>query len=85
MVLETPPRWEGDTAKSLDSKDICTACFVIDLSQALSEQAFVLFAGEFFTKLSTEIVHQREKWAAAGWAARTGAEWSITSEGRTLA
>ena len=48
----------GDAAKTLDSKDICTACFVIDVLQALPGRGFVRVAGEFFTKLSTEFVHQ---------------------------
>jgi hypothetical protein len=74
-----------DAAKSLDSKDICSACFVIDVSPALPGRGFVRIAGEFFTKLSTEFVHQGEESCPTGWTAWAGAEWSVPSEGRTWA
>jgi hypothetical protein len=43
--------------KSLDFKAFCTACFVIDLSQAQRGATSDRKPGWFFTKLSTESVH----------------------------
>jgi hypothetical protein len=84
-ILKDPSIAPGDAAKSLDSKGICSACFVIDVLQALPARGFVRIAGEFFTKLSTEFVHQGEESGPTGWTAWAGAEWSIPSESRTWA
>ena len=44
--------------KGLDSKAFCTACFVIDASPAQWGGVFDGNGKGFFTKLSTEFVHQ---------------------------